>query len=566
MVTTIISLKTRMLINGILREKWKLVIHILVGMYLIPFSVFMVWAMTFGLEDQAQVHTALMVQSVISALFPIIWVLLPMAGYGVDDSLDPRRFAPFVSPSTTFAHSLVSAAIVGPGGLITFFLLLLPALTSLSHGLIVTGVLYCLTAIFATYLYVLLGRWSATTLGYRLNASRGSKDRTALISSVVFLLVFVPFGLWVQYLGNTISSGGIATAFDVLKWTPLVCPTAFPLLVNNQDWLAALVQLLYLGTSLFLLLRVWTRGITPAMVGLPRPLSPQAEAAIAAGRWVVDEQLAQQQQSANASASHHDIGNELMLLNLWGKLGAGPATSAIAARTLHDWIKDPRLSSSIIGVLVLPVLAVAMAFYMPQSAGISGSFMFYLATLLLGMTIGLLVSYDSTAFWIHVSSPVTGWQDRVGRILGSLPVALLCLLIVAAGANWVDPSRALLQYFFDYMASFLIAVGLTSAFTGRFTIGAQPPGANPLSSKGTGNQLITLLVMMAVWAISAVLLLPLLLVSQLYATTATASWIASVGGVIWGSIICIGGVAIGAKVYDRGSVKLLALIRSWPGH
>lgn len=565
MVATIVRMKNRMLWNSLMREKWKLIVAILLGLYFTPFFIFIAGTVTFGLAPaQAQYFYNLF--TMLSMLVPLSWIIMPMVGYGMDDSLDPRRFAPFLTPTRKLAHALAAATVAGPGAIITFLLLLLPMLASFGQGYILTGFLYLLTALVGTYLFAVLGRWSSTTLGYRVSASSRGKDRTGLISTVVFLLIVGPLGIWLQLLFSTATTDRVQTIVNVVKWTPLVTPSALPMLVFERDWLPALVQVIYTVGAVLLISRLWLGSIGPAMVGLPNPVSEQAQAAIARGQWVVDQSQETAQKSAQISAAHRDVSKELPLVGLWSKLGFTPATAAIAGRTLHDWLKDPRLSSSLVGVMFLPLFALAMkAMPWGSNQGMGITFIL-LAPLLLGMTVGVLVSYDSTAFWGHVGAGITGWQDRGGRLLGSLPVVAVLLVATGAISVYADPSYNMAQHTMLLTAMFLISAGLTTSFTGRFTIGVQPPGANPLSTKGAGNQLVTFLLMLGVWIVSGALMAPAFALDLFLPAAAANAWITPLATLVWGALVFTICLVVGAKVYDRGSVKLLSYIRSWPGH
>lgn len=564
MVATIVRMKNRMMWNSLMREKWKLVVAILLAIYLLPFFIFITATVTFVLET-SQLPFFYYLFTLLSIFLPLSWMVMPMVGYGMDDSLDPRRFAPFITPTKQLARALAVATAVGPGGIITFLLLMLPVLASLGHENFLRAALYFVTGAVSLYLFVLMGRWSYTSLGSRISASQTGKDRTGLISSVLFILVVGPLGIWMQLLFNTATMEKLESIFSVAKWTPLTTPSALPLLLFERDWLPALVQIIYTIGLIVLFSHLWLGSIGPAMVGFPNPVSQKAQAAIAHGQWVVDQSKDSAQKSAQVRAAHRDVAKELPLVALWNKLGFSTATAAIAGRTLHDWLKDPRLSSSLVGVIFLPLFALAMKALAPDNQGM-GSWFIMIAPMLLGMTVGVLVSYDSTAFWGHVSAGITGWQDRGGRLLGSAPVVAGLVVAIAAISTYADPSYNMAQHAMLLTAMFLISAGLTTSFTGRFTIGVQPPGANPLSTKGAGNQLVTFLLMLVVWVISGALMAPVALLGWFIPVAITNAWITPLAGLLWGALIFTLCLAVGAKVYDRGSVKLLTYIRSWPGH
>ncbi|MDO5721482.1 MAG: hypothetical protein Q4P06_02935 [Actinomycetaceae bacterium] len=187
-------MKTRMLWNGLMREKWKIAVFGFVGLYLQAGYIAVVLMVTTWAESAQDIHQLGAILAVMSLLLPLAWVVLPVLGYGIDNTLDPRRFAPFIPPTSALARALVVATMTGVGGLVTFLLLLLPVFMYFYHGYYLAGALSLVAAVVSTYICAALGRWSATTIGFKLTSSRTGKDRTALVSTMVFLLVFAPSG------------------------------------------------------------------------------------------------------------------------------------------------------------------------------------------------------------------------------------------------------------------------------------------------------------------------------------------------------------------------------------
>src|SRR4051794_13261978 len=106
----------------------------------------------------------------------------------------------------------------------------------------------------------------------------------------------------------------------------------------------------------------------------------------------------------------------------------GTAAGAIAARCLTYWFRDPRYLRQL---LVIPLLPAVMWFY----ASINGPLGYLLAAgpvVAFSLGIGMIadVSYDSTAFALHVSKAVPGRADRWGRATALLSFALPATVII----------------------------------------------------------------------------------------------------------------------------------------
>lgn len=564
MASAIVAMKLRMMWAGIRRETWKISVFIIFALYFssLYFGLHLLAAGAGSSGYTEQLGAA----SVIGAVIVLIgWILAPIVGYGFDDSLDPRRFAPFIAASDALGHALVLATIFGFGGLITLLLLFLPVTGWIAAGQWIPALLAVAVIPLTLYLCALIGRLCATSAGHALVSSNKMRDRTSLITTVAFVLIIGPLGIYMSVLTRFISSESLMTAAHFLVWTPLAGPVSLPWLVDSEQWGAVVIQVIYTVILIAGLLKLWTRTIQPAMVGHSHPVSEQAQRAIDEGRHLIDETAAE----AIDPAVPYDVANDLRTINLWRKLGCAPPTAAVAARTAREWIKDPRLSSSLAALLIFPVIAFAA----PRLAGgnelaTQGSAMEWVMIfipLLLGFTCGVHVSYDSTAFWMHVSSGISGKHDRWGRFLGSLPVSIPLLLGVGAVTGYFSNSLSPAAWIVILCAVFFIATGLSSTFTGYFSIGAQPPGTNPLSSKGTGNIFASMLVMSALGIGTMVLTAPIA-IPYLIWTTAAAEVVISVAALVWSVIVLVVGLAIGARVFDRGQVHLLKLIRSWPGH
>ncbi|MDO5721483.1 MAG: hypothetical protein Q4P06_02940 [Actinomycetaceae bacterium] len=355
-------------------------------------------------------------------------------------------------------------------------------------------------------------------------------------------------------------------AFSFLKWTPLLTPTAAPVALAAQEWWVLLLQVLYAAGLATALTHLWLGTIGPAMSGQARAVSEQAQAAIARQQWVVDPRAAATDLQSQIEASHLATGKDLPALGLWQALRLSSTTSVLAARTLRDWVKDPRLLASFFSLLFFPAMALlfsALSSLEGQGPSPLSGFV-YLGPLMMGMTVGFLVSYDSTAFWIHVAAGISGWQDRWGRFLGSAPLALVVVVFSTGVGTYLQMGAGPIHLFISLLATYFISAALTMSFTGRFSVGAQPPGASPLSTKGTGNQLFTMLIMIAEWALTAALMSPAFLLQMWLGED--RAWIVSAATLGWSLALLAAGFYVGAKVFDRGQVKLLQVIRSWPGH
>src|SRR5699024_880052 len=111
------------------------------------------------------------------------------------------------------------------------------------------------------------------------------------------------------------------------------------------------------------------------------------------------------------------------------KIVPATPTGAVMARALVYWLKDPRYA---IGVLMVPMLPLIFWFAGRQSGDYTMMFLLGpLIGILLGFSISADVSYDNTAFALHVLTGVSGRADRAGRVAACFTIGIVPLLLAA---------------------------------------------------------------------------------------------------------------------------------------
>ena len=114
-----------------------------------------------------------------------------------------------------------------------------------------------------------------------------------------------------------------------------------------------------------------------------------------------------------------------------------PATPAggVAARSLRYWRRDPRYLAGIAGFMVAPVIIIVTQVTNPDGLPELAAFAPALIGWLVGVSVAQDLSYDGSAFWLHVSSGLRGADDRAGRVWAAITVVFLpvtVMLFVAA--------------------------------------------------------------------------------------------------------------------------------------
>ncbi|MFP5311473.1 MAG: transporter, partial [Actinomycetes bacterium] len=363
-----------------------------------------------------------------------------------------------------------------------------------------------------------------TTATTGLAASRRFKD----VSAIAFMVPLVLLGPIVAGVGRGISaSTGFLPEFArTLSWAPLGAPWALGGDIAAGRPGEAAVKLLLSVVVLGVLAWCWKLLLERALVTPPYSGGGKRQG----GR-----------------------------LGLFGVLPATPA-GAVMARSLTYWLRDPRYSGSLV---VIPLLPVVLAFQGTQN-GSYGSLAFLapVSAFILAWSISADVSYDATAFALHVATGVRGVADRTGRALACMVFALPVVLVFAVGSaafthNWAAlPGQLGLS-----LGILFTGLGLSSVVSARYTVTVPLPGDSPFK-KPPGNVGQTLAVQFVGMLVLLILVLPeaALLIAEAVTGNALFGWLTLVLGTVLGLVLFLAGVRIGGKWLDARGPELLAQV------
>ena len=304
------------------------------------------------------------------------------------------------------------------------------------------------------------------------------------------------------------------------------------------------------------------------------------------GWWLWGRSLARSM--ANVGGSAHHVSAAQVAAGDLGLLGRFPATprGAVAARTLHSLLKDNRLQLLTVSTVMLYLMmTVGFPLIMsvaggsvtgevgfgpdPESAnriinsGVMQLFGFwiYFCTVFTGYYMCFLVSYDNTAFSLHVLSPLRGIDDRIGRLWGYsilvAPIVVVMLLVASAVNGHLELFPIVLMH---QLGVFAAAAGMGCVLDTFISPPVAPPGANPFknpkNNEGMGKQLL-LMLSMAVVMLSA---LPggISVIVYVFLTQNLLTLV--IGGalqLIIGAGLLVGGVVWGGRRFDRMSPRML---------
>lgn len=567
MVGQLIRLKARMTWNTLSRQPVVLVLAVLGVLYgLSMVAVVAVGVMGSAVAGQGDLVSAGLVMA--GAALVGGWWVVPVIFASLDNTLDPRRFAPYVGPSRRFGLALVVSTGVGVGGLFTGLVSLLPALGWFAAGRPGPALAALVAVPVAVAIAFTWSRAFSTWLGVRLAATSSRRDMTTLVATALFIGLLAPAGLWVQVLTQGFDRGVFLEVADIAAWTPMGAPWGVARSLAGGDPGVASAQLLIALATLALGWWTWMRVLPSAMSGRATRLSSRVDEALAAGRVLVDP--ARGTAGERGARPNRRTTEGLAGVERWQRMGLSPRAASLAQRTLVYWIRDPRLSTTLFSALVFPVMGIVFS-RIPAEPGTDatglGLFFLVFMAVLLGFVTGTLQQYDSTALWILVSSGISGHDERLGRLAGTLPLSLTLMIAGTVSSSLLTHRQAVL---IPLLLAVLVAYACTSALSlvvgARWVFPVQPPGVSPLATTGTGQFMTTAAIQSIEFLGGALLSAPPLGLLAGSAWGPVPLWASVPVALLWSLGALWGAVVIGGRLWDAHSVDVLTTIRSWPGH
>ncbi len=456
------------------------------------------------------------------AVLVLGWTVLPLLSSGIDETVEPSKLATFPIPLNTLVLALAVSGLLGVPGIVT---------TLVTFA---TGLLWWQTPLIAV-VAVVCGLIGAVTciVGSRMLAAltaRMSSGRRAREAKTVFVLIPLmllgPAILGISSLFREFSDI-FPTIANVVAWTPMGAIWAVPGDLALGNFGQAVIHFVIGIATLIGATFVW--------------------------RWALDRALEQPAHSTASSGAKHGLG-------FFGVFPGTPS-GAIAARALTYWIRDPRYAQSLISIPLVPAL---VFFYSGASGDLTGLlFVGPVVAVLLGMSIYTDVSYDNTAFSLHLQTGVSGRDDRWGRVLGVSVFAIPTTIILVLAGVWVSDSWERLPGLLGIALGLLLTgMALSSLVSGRFAFSVPAPGDNPFKSR-PGGGFTLMLSMFASWTALAVLALPEMILALLgFATDQPIlGWLALAMGIGLGSGLLLIGVRWGGKILDERGAELLVQLQ-----
>jgi ABC-2 type transport system permease protein len=516
-VAQFLRLKLQLTANAFHRSPWQ-VVGIVIGLlYGAAVTVLAVIALI-GLRF-APVSVAAPVVVIGGSITVLGFLVVPLV-LGVDDTLDPRRFALFGLDRTRLAVALGVAALVSIPALVIALVALATVVTwSRSPWSFLVALI---AAPLTVAICVLVARISAAAAGLLL-ATRRSREALAAVA-VVGLVLLSP----IIVLLSTVQLGPsgaheAAVVATVLGWTPLGASWAAPATIAAGN-AAGLLQLLEAAGTAGLLALAWRALVATTLVTPTRHGRPQ---------------------------SYRGLG-------WFGRLPATPGW-AVAARSLTYWSRDVRYRVSILVVPITPVVIVLVLGFV----GLPGRWLALLPVPIVALFLGWVshndIAYDSTAIWLHVAASTRGIADRLGRLVPVLAVGTPVLIVgsIVAGALSGDLSAAFGELGVAGCL-FLTGMGLGSVSSARLPYPVPQPGSSPFQQPNSSSGL-TAAVQSLTFLGQFLPAIPAIVFALLGVLDGDGWFLASLAaGLGIGALVFAIGLQLGARVFEHRGPEILA--------
>ena len=219
MVAHLVRLKLTLLRNGLRRSAWQVVAMAFGMIYgLGALAVATAGVVALAVSGTLDVQRTVLV-TVGSAVL-LGWVVLPLAAFGVDATLDPARFVTFPIPRRELLVGLGLSGLVGIPGAVTVLAFAGTTLVWWRHP---AAVLVALVAAALAVVFCLVASRAATTSLAPVLSGRRGREVTGFVVLVVVAVGYLGFGRLTR-VGIGVGDRFVALLGNVarvLGWTPL---------------------------------------------------------------------------------------------------------------------------------------------------------------------------------------------------------------------------------------------------------------------------------------------------------------------------------------------------------
>lgn len=347
-------------------------------------------------------------RTVVISLFTlqmVSWVLAPLVAFGIDETVDPMRFALLPLTTGVLQRGLLAASLVGYLPLANALVLIGAAVALSSSWTLLPIALLC--AVAQLGLCMVVSRAASTAMSGLMSGRRG-RDLGMVIGSLLFLL-YLGLSFALNRAGASSGSGaslgsGARALSQVLLWGPNGALAAIPSFVEEARWVHLVVAVLTAAAAIRLGWWWWSVALQKSMTTSPST----SEASAPAGR------------AGSSGAVADSLGGMVALI--------------VARDRVLTW-RDPMRR-----IPWLMVVALAVIWPLLVIRGHGSLYAVAFAAVMVGMQAGNQFGVEGTGVWLHM----VAFADRT-RARGE---ALGHAVFVAVPGTVIVVLAVLLQAFF----------------------------------------------------------------------------------------------------------------------
>lgn len=519
---TFVRLRIRLTVNGLRGQTWRVVLFV-VGVLMaagLAVSGYTLFALPGLLGEE---RAAGLLATLGGAGVVLGWLFFPLVFFGVDESLDPARFALLPLRRRALIGGLLAASLAGVPAVAT-----LGATAGTVYAAAVLGgagaaVVQVAGVLLGVLLCAAVSRAVTSAFATALRSRRARDTATVLLAVVAALLG--PLQFLVLASAQNADWDRVERVAGVVGWTPLGAPYSLGSEVAAGRVWAVPVKLLIVVVALGLLVWWWSATVERAMVGTAG--GTRASAAAPSVRPPVDQ-----------------------LLLAWL-----PRTrfGALTAREARYWWRESRRRASLITFAVVGVFLPVM---LTVTGGGAGGFLPFVGALA-AISLANQFGYEGSAYAANVAAGVPGrvelWSRTAGFSLFVLPLLTVIAVVVglAAGRPATIPTL-----FGTLIASYGVGLAVVLPVSVRAAF-ALPDTQNPFavsSGGGLAKGLLTFAALFATLAATAPLQLAAYLVEDVW------RWIGLPVGIGYAALAYLIGSRLGGDLLDRRMPEVLAAV------
>ncbi|MFC0673045.1 hypothetical protein [Brachybacterium hainanense] len=548
------TVEQRTLVAGLLKLKWtlwkrsyrknvgKLIGTIIGSLYGLGGLVGMTFALVALVFVDGEGGLFAAVVRGVGILATLLWLVVPVFAFGLDDTLDPRAFAIYPRTPRELQPGMFLAALLS---LPTLFTVVAALLFSVFEGIFlvlhgagavptVLGLVLLVPANLAGIaLCVLLPRAILAHSAGRASSRRG-REIGSILGMVVLIGGLYGFSLFAQSInGASIEVIGrkLLEAVGVLSWTPLGALFSVPVDLASGDYLPALVRLV-IGAASIVGLWLWWRSslgaaLTSALIG----------------------------DSSSGTTAEKPLVPRFAPRNALG---------ASIGRSLRYWRRDSRYIAAIAVMPLMLVFFVAMGMLGP-----AGPFMGILGLLLIagmgGISLMNEIGFDGPSGWVTMTAGLPSRPNLAGRVIALALFAVPFIAIASIAVPLLLGRGELIAMMLPGTLGLLLSgLGVSVLISVLLPYPTAPPGTNPMKDKSssTSNAMIAMAVgMIGIWIPQ----IPAIGVGIWGAVVGSLGLQILAGAIalIAGIITIVVGIRVAASILDRRMVDLFQKVRAF---